>query len=32
MKRLIALTVLAVGLLPSLPIDFASAIVPNQTE
>ncbi len=32
MKRLIAITVLAVGLLPSLPIDFASAVVPNQSD
>lgn len=32
MKRIIAITILAIGLLPSLPIDFASAIVPNQTE
>lgn len=32
MKRLIALTVLSVGLLPSLPVDFASAIVPTQED
>lgn len=32
MKRFIAITILAVGLIPSLPVDFASAIVPNQTD
>jgi hypothetical protein len=32
MKRLIAITILAIGLLPSLPIDLASAVVPNQVD
>lgn len=31
MKRIIAITILAIGLIPSLPVDFATAIVPNQT-
>ena len=31
MKRIIALTIIAAGLIPSLPVHYAGASVPNQT-
>lgn len=31
-KKLLALAVLSIGIIPSIPVDFASAIVPNQVD